>query len=69
MTANVAWTATPSEGVTLEPSAGEGNATVVLTFAANETLEAVTRTVTFTAGELTKTFTLTQEAAAAPAEP
>ena len=69
VTANVAWTATPSEGVTLEPSAGEGNATVVLTFAANETLEAVTRTVTFTAGELTKTFTLTQEAAAAPAEP
>ena len=69
VTANVAWTATPSEGVTLEPSAGEGNATVVLTFAVNETLEAVTRTVTFTAGEFTKTFTLTQEAAAAPAEP
>ena len=61
---NLAWTATAGAGVTLDKTSGNGNATVVLTFAANTGDAAVTYTVTFTAGELTKTFTLTQKAAA-----
>lgn len=61
---NLAWTATAGTGVTLDKTSGNGNATVVLTFAANTGDAAVTYTVTFTAGELTKTFTLTQNAAA-----
>ena len=62
---NLAWTATASEGVTLDKAAGEGNGTVVMTFAANETAEAIARTVTFTAEGLTKVFTLTHKAPAA----
>ena len=64
---NLAWTATAGTGVTLDKTSGNGNATVVLTFAANTGDAAVTYTVTFTAGELTKTFTLTQKAAASEA--
>ena len=62
---NLAWTATASEGVTLDKTSGEGNATVVMTFAANETDDAIARTVTFVAEGLTKTFTLTHKAPAA----
>lgn len=64
---NLEWTATAGAGVTLDKTSGNGNATVVLTFAANTGDAAVTYTVTFTAGELTKTFTLTQKAAASEA--
>ena len=63
LTANVAWEATATEGVTVTPATGEGDATVALAFAANEEMTAVTHTVTFTAGELTATLTLTQAAA------
>lgn len=62
---NLSWTAAASAGVTLDKTSGEGNGTVVMTFAANEAQEAVTHTVTFTAEGLTKTFTLTQKAPAA----
>ncbi len=40
--ANCDWTATATEGVALDPSAGKGNAEVTLTFAANEAYEPVT---------------------------
>lgn len=61
VTANLKWTATPSEGLTLDVTSGEGNATVKMTFAANETEEDVQYTVTFKAeGLADKTFTLTQ---------
>lgn len=62
VTSNCAWTATASTGVTLDKSSATGNATVNMTFAANETEDAVTHTVTFTSGSLTQTFTLTQAA-------
>ena len=59
--ANLKWTATPSEGLTLDVNSGEGDATVKMTFAANETEEDVQYTVTFKAeGLADKTFTLTQ---------
>ena len=61
---NVSWTATATEGVTLSPASGNGNASVVMTFAANTGETALTYTVTFTAGDLTKTFTLTHKAPA-----
>ena len=35
VTGNVAWTAEPSEGVTLDKTSGEGNATITASFAAN----------------------------------
>ena len=63
LTANVAWEAVATDGVTVTPASGEGDATVALAFAANEETTAVTHTVTFTAGELTATLTLTQAAA------
>jgi hypothetical protein len=63
LTANVAWEATATEGVTVTPATGEGDATVAIAFAANEETSPVTHTVTFTAGELTATLTLTQAAA------
>ena len=63
LTANVAWEAVATDGVTVTPATGEGDATVALAFAANEEMTAVTHTVTFTAGELTATLTLTQAAA------
>ena len=66
--ANCDWTATATEGVALDPSAGKGNAEVTLTFAANEAYEPVTYTVTFKAeGVEDQTFTLTQAAAEKPA--
>jgi hypothetical protein len=63
LTANVAWEATATEGVTVTPATGEGDATVALSFPANEVTSPVTHTVTFSAGELTATLTLTQAAA------
>ena len=64
ITSNVDWTATPSEGVTLDKTSGTGDAEVVMTFAANETEAAVAHTVTFSGEGLTKTFTLTHKAPA-----
>ena len=58
---NVAWTATASAGVTVNPASGEGDGTVVMTFAANTSNDPIDHTVTFTATDLTKTFTLTQK--------
>lgn len=59
---NTSWTATASTGVTLDKTSGNGNAAVVMTFAANTASEAVTHTVTFEVEGATKTFTLTQRA-------
>lgn len=58
---NVAWAATASEGVTVSPASGEGDGSVVMTFAANTSNDPIDYTVTFTSSELTKTFTLTQK--------
>ena len=58
---NVAWTATASEGVTVNPASGEGDGTVVVTFAANTANDPIDHTVTFTADDYTKTFTITQK--------
>ena len=72
---NLSWTVSSSTGVTLNPTSGTGNGSVVMTFAANETDAAKTHTVTFTAGENTAVFTLTQSAkpaeggAETPSEP
>ena len=63
LTANVAWEAVATDGVTVTPASGEGDATVALSFPANEETSPVTHTVTFTAGDLTATLTLTQAAA------
>ena len=63
---NISWTATPSEGVSLNSTTGNGSGSVVMTFAANETDTEKDYSVTFTAGEISATFTLTQ--AAKPAE-
>ncbi len=63
ITSNVAWTAKASEGVTLDKTSGEGNGTVVLTFAANTAATPVEHTVTVTAeGVDAQTLTLTQAA-------
>lgn len=64
ITSNLAWTAKASEGVTLDKTSGEGNGTVVLTFAANTAATPVEHTVTVTAeGVDAQTLTLTQAAA------
>lgn len=59
--ANLKWTATASEGVTLDKTSGDaGTVTVKMTFAANTTEEDVKYTVTFKAeGLADKVFTLT----------
>lgn len=66
---NTAWTAVASEGVNLDKTAGEGSAEVTMTVAANTTNDAVAHTVTFTYGEKTATFTLTQKGVPAPDQP
>lgn len=66
---NTAWTAVASEGVNLDKTAGEGSAEVTMTVAANTTNDAVAHTVTFTYGEKTARFTLTQKGVPAPGEP
>ena len=69
ITSNLKWTLAASEGVTLDKTSGEGNATVKMTFAANETEAALVHTVTATAeGASAVTLTLTQATAAAPTE-
>ena len=55
---NTNWTATPSAGVTLDKTSGNGNASVVMTFAANTTSEAISHSVVFTAEGSTATFEL-----------
>jgi hypothetical protein len=66
---NTTWTAVASEGVTLDKTDGEGSAEVTMTVAANTTNDAIAHTVTFTYGEETATFTLTQKGVPAPGEP
>lgn len=72
---NLSWTAEGSTGVSLDKTSGENGGSVVMTFDANETDVAKTHTVTFTAGENTSVFTLTQSAkpaeggAETPSEP
>lgn len=67
ITSNLDWTLTASEGVTLDKTSGKGNATVTMTFAANETDEAIVHTVTAKAeGVADKVLKITQATAAAP---
>ena len=69
ITSNLKWTLTASEGVTLDKTSGEGNATIKMTFAANETADAIEHTVTAKAeGAADVTLTVTQATAAAPTE-
>ena len=68
MSSNVAWTATASEGYTLSQASGEGDTSVRVTFAANESTEAAKTgkiTVTTTAEVTDKSYevTITQAAA------
>lgn len=66
LTSTVNWTASASEGVTVTPASGAGNADIVMTFAANsDTENTVSRTVTITTEdsditEKTITVTVTQ---------
>lgn len=67
ITSNLEWTLTASEGVTLDKTSGKGNATVRMTFAANETDAAIVHTVTAKAeGVADKVLKITQATAAAP---
>lgn len=64
---NLKWNLTASEGVTLDKTSGEGNATVKMTFAANTTDAAIVHTVTAKAeGVADKVLKVTQATAAAP---
>lgn len=64
---NLKWSLTASEGVTLDKTSGEGNATVKMTFAANTTDAAIVHTVTAKAdGASDKVLKVTQASAAAP---
>ena len=65
---NTDWTATPSAGVSLSKTSGNGNASVVMTFAANTAADAVNHTVAFAYEGATATFTLTQKAVPAAGE-
>ena len=65
---NTSWTATPSTGVTLDKTSGNGNASVVMTFPANTVEEVCKYTVEFTYQESNVTFELTQRAVAANGE-
>ena len=64
---NIAWTVA-GEGVKAEPASGEGNAKVVLTFAANEAYEAVTYEVVVSSEAEVEpvTVVINQEAAPEP---
>ena len=62
---NIAWTVA-GEGVKAEPEAGEGNAKVVLTFAANEAYEAKTYEVTVASEAEVEPVTVTITQGAAP---
>lgn len=49
LTSTVSWTASASDGVTVTPTSGAGNADIVMTFAANsDTENTVARTITIT---------------------
>lgn len=64
---NLDWTLTASEGVTLDKTSGNGNATVKMTFAANTSDAAIVHTVTAKAeGVADKVLKITQATAAAP---
>ena len=62
---NIAWTVA-GDGVTAEPAEGEGNATVVLKFAANEAYEAKTYEVTVASEAEVEPVTVTITQGAAP---
>lgn len=66
---NTNWTAVPSAGLSLDKSSGDGDATVVLTFAANTTSDPLTHTVTFTFGDSDVEFTLTQKGVPSSGDP
>lgn len=69
LTVNCAWTVETSDGVTANPTSGDRDTTVVLSFAANTAEESVIYTVTFKAEGLeNQIFTLTQAAAEKPAD-
>jgi uncharacterized protein (TIGR02145 family) len=61
ITSNVAWTTTKNaEWLTLTPASGEGNGTVIVNVADNLATAERAGTITVTAGELSKTVTVTQ---------
>ena len=59
---NLDWMVVPSATVTPDKTAGSGNSSIVLLFAANETDTPVEHLVVVMAGTITKTFALTQKA-------
>ena len=59
---NLDWMVVPSATVTPDKTAGSGNGSIVLLFAANETDTPVEHLVVVMAGTITKTFALTQKA-------
>ena len=63
VTANKAWTTSGVPNwLTLSPASGDGDKDVSLSYTANTGADARTATVTFKAGEKTKSFVLTQKA-------
>jgi uncharacterized protein (TIGR02145 family) len=67
VSSNMAWTATASaEWLTLEPAAGEGNGTITVGVTENLVMETRAATISITAGTLTQTIAVTQEARVAP---
>ena len=65
---NADWTAVATEGVALDKTSGNGNATVVMTFAANESEDPIIHVVTFACGDSSAEFTLTQKGVAPAGE-
>ena len=59
---DLTWTASASDGATLNTASATGNADVNVTFSANVSSETKTYTVTFTADEIEKVVTITQAA-------
>ena len=59
---DLAWTASASDGATLDKVSATGNADVNVTFSANTSSETKTYTVTFTADGIEKVVTITQAA-------
>jgi uncharacterized protein (TIGR02145 family) len=63
VTSNVSWTASKTaEWLTISPAAGEGNGAINVDVAENPAMEARSATITVTAGALTETVTVAQEA-------
>jgi uncharacterized protein (TIGR02145 family) len=63
VTSNVEWSATSAaDWLTLTPAAGTGNGTIIVNVAKNTVTEERTATFTVTAGALSQTITVTQEA-------